>query len=251
MQAGLGRHRLGGQVDQLRSGQGAEVGQVGHDPQDALRVRRPRAAEPGPPPASAAGRPVNPLAASAPRRTARRPAAVSAATRSSDCFCSAASLSRGFSARCSITRAVAIPAPTNTTATTPASTSCTRRRFRCSSALARSASARASASRRVFRSSVARGYGSGPLAFGLHPVQFRLPRPLVGRRPQLRYRLGHLTRIRRAIPRLLAQAPLAQRHQLRLRPAGVQTREALLHVPLRRLQPRRLHRIRRERRLPG
>jgi hypothetical protein len=94
-------------------------------------------------------------------------------------------------------------------------------------------------------------HGSDLVPLGLHPIQFRLPGTLVGRRPHGGDRPRHFAPVRRPIPRLLAQALLAQRHQLRLRTAGIEPREALLHVPLRRLQPRRLDRTRRERRLPG
>ena len=77
-----------------------------------------------------------------------------------------------------------------------------------------------------------------PLLGGLHlrprPVHLRPPGPVLGVRPQPADRLGHLPGVPRPVGRLRRQAPLAQRHQLRLRPAAVQPGEGVVQ-----LRPRR------------
>ena len=92
--------------------------------------------------------------------------------------------------------------------------------------------------------------GRDLLPLGFHTIQFRPPRPLVGRRPEFTDRRRHPSRIGRAVIRFRAEAPLAQRHEIGVGPAGVEPRKAALDVPLRRLHSCRLGGTRGERRLP-
>ncbi|MFO0799706.1 MAG: hypothetical protein U0804_19725 [Gemmataceae bacterium] len=91
----------------------------------------------------------------------------------------------------------------------------------------------------------------GRFGLGRGAVEFRLPCPRLGLGAEVGDGRRHFPGRRRAVGRLRAQAPLAQVHQLRLRAAVVEPRQAVGQVALRRLHPRRLRRVPLERRAAG